>query len=87
MDKKELGLLEDLKIMTESSGGKYLIEMSKKATMYNIENIANSYQMLNHEELVTKCARLKANLDMYQLLTGVEDQIKAIDELLKAEQA
>lgn len=84
MDKEELGKLEDLKTYSESTGGKYLIDSSKQTCMNLITNISNSYLTLDEIALKGLCAKLAVNLDMYQLLTGLPNQIESIKKLFES---
>lgn len=86
MDKKELDNLKDISELSKTAGGMSLIENSKKVCIDIIGNISNNYINLDEVYLKTLCARLNINLSMYQLLTGIDDNIKAIEELLKPEE-
>lgn len=85
MDKKEKANLEKLLELSKSEGGKYLIENQKKVVMSVVDNLANNYQDRTHSELITLCAKLSANLSLLQLLSGIDKQIKAIEEVLEEE--
>lgn len=85
MDKKEKANLEKLLELSNSEGGKYLIETQKKVVMTVVDNLANNYQDRTHSELITLCAKLSANLSLLQLLSGIDKQIKAIEEVLEEE--
>lgn len=85
MDKKELSNLEDLKIYSETAGGLYIKNTTKDVVVNTIANIVNNYKTLPHQELIALCSSLNANLSMYQLLTGVEDQIESIKQVYETE--
>lgn len=83
MDKKELERMESIKIFSETDGGKYVSDTAKDVVLNTVQLISNSYQEKSHTELIALCAKLSANLSLFQLLTGIEDQIEAIKELFK----
>lgn len=82
MDKAELEKFEQLKYLSETGGGKYLIENCKNVCINIIGRMCNNYTELNELELKVLCSKLDVNLKMFQLLTQVDDQIKAIEEIL-----
>ena len=81
MDKKELEKLEGLKYLSETDGGKYLIQNCKELTVANIEELVNSYQTKTLVEIQALCAKIQANLSMYRLLTGISEQVESIKKL------
>lgn len=85
MDKKELEKLENIKVFSETDGGKYVANTAKEVVLNTVELLANSYQDKTHTELISLCAKLSTNLSMFKLLTNIEDQIEAIKELYKTE--
>lgn len=86
MDKKEIEKLEDLSVMSKTPGGIFLITSSKQTCINIIEQISNNYSSMNEVEIKTLCSKLNANLSMYQLLTGIDNQVESIKELLKPEE-
>lgn len=86
MDKKQIEQLEDLKVYSETAGGEYIKNISKEVVLNTISVLANSYHEKKYEDLVCLCAKLSANLSMFQLLTGISEQIEAIKELYKEEE-
>ena len=87
MDKKELWLLADIKKMSTTSGGKQIVAITKKVCSNKIVQLANGFRDKSHIELVELCADLNANLDIYLLLTGIDDKIKAVEQILETSEA
>lgn len=85
MDKKELSKLESIKSFSETDGGKYVSDTAKDVVINTVHLLANGYQDKTHTELISMCAKLSANLSLYQLLTDIPEQIEAIKKLYKAE--
>ena len=83
MENKEIENLESIASFATQDGAKVLVEASKSVVMGTLEELANSYKEKSRDELVSLCARLQANLSLYQLLTGTDDQIAAIKELMQ----
>lgn len=83
MDKKELENLEKLQELSQSVGGEYLRNLSRETVINNIDALVNSYMDKDHKDLIVLCATIKANLSLFQLLSGVTEQIEAIKELYK----
>ncbi len=84
MDKKKsIEQLEELKAMSETPGGKYLIKTAKETTVNAVHALMNSYAEKSHIELIATCAAIKSNFDMFMLLTGTKDQIEAIKALFE----
>ena len=84
--KKEINKLSDIKMLTETTGGKQLIGATKELCVNTLIQITNGYKTLSHPELISLCAKLEANYSMYQLLTGIKKQIKGVEELYKYEE-
>ncbi len=83
MENKEIENLEKVAELASNEGGKYLIEATRSVLIGTIEEIANSYKEKDRDALVSLCARLQANLSLYQLLTGIDTQIDAIKQLME----
>ncbi len=83
MENKEIENLESIASFATQDGAKVLVEASKSVVMGTLEELANSYKEKSRDDLVSLCARLQANLSLYQLLIGTDDQIAAIKELMK----
>lgn len=81
MDKKELENLEKLKALSETVEGEYLRNLAKETVINNINALANSFSEKEHKDLIVMCANMKANLSLFQLLSGVTEQIEAIKNL------
>ena len=83
MENKELQNLEDIAQFAKEDGGKHIIESTKSIVVSTVEILANGYQEKSRDELVSLCARLQAHLSLYQLLTGIDDQIEQIKKLFE----
>lgn len=79
--KKEIQTLNKLKDLAKSEGGKELIARQKELLVSLTSEIVNSYATKSHAELIAVCAKLSANLGLYQLLTKIDEQIEAIEAL------
>lgn len=77
--------LHKIKDFTNTEGGEYLKDTTKEVVLNTIQQIINSYGEKSHSELIALCAKLSANVGLLQLLTGVDDQIKAIETLYEQE--
>lgn len=82
---QEISQLEDLKVYSETAGAEYIKKTTKEVVENNIDNLVNNYKTLSHTEMIALCASISANLSLYQLLTGIKDQIEVIKELHKTE--
>lgn len=85
MDKQELEKLENIKAFSETDGGTYVRDTAKEVVLNTVQILSSSYQDKTHTELISLCAKLSANLSLFQLLTGIEDQIEAIKKLYEQE--
>ena len=83
MENKEIENLESIASFSKQDGALVLIEATKSVVIGTLDELANSYKDKSRDDLVSLCARLQANLNLYQLLTGIDDQLEAIKELMK----
>lgn len=83
METKELENLEEIATFAKTKKSKVLVESAKSVVMSSIEELANNYKEKSRDELVSVCAKLQANLSLYQLITGIDTQIVAIKEVLE----
>lgn len=83
--KEEIKKLHKIKDLTLTEGGKELATLQKELVINQVAELSNSYQTKTHAELIALCARLSANLGLLQILTGVDEQIKAIEKLYEEE--
>lgn len=83
--KKELETLKSLRDIANLPAVKLLILSSKDKVMNTVSLLANTYTDKSEIEVKSLCATLKANLDIYQLMTGVQNQIESIEEVLSGE--
>lgn len=83
MENKEIEKLESIASFASQDGGIQLIEATKVVVMNTLDELSNTYKDKSRDELISLCARLQANLSLFQLLSGIDDQIKAIKEVLE----
>lgn len=83
MENKEIVNLQSIASFSKQDGALVLIESAKTVVMSTLDELANTYKDKSRDELISLCARLQANLSLYQLLIGIDDQIEAIKELMK----
>lgn len=79
--KKQLQDFSDLTVLAESATGLKLIEDTKTVIKTIVGQLAYSYKDKSHIELVCLCASLQANLSVFELLTGIDEQVKQIEAL------
>lgn len=63
----ELELHSSIAAIAEQDGGKAVVKALTEDVISSVEVLAYQYQNLTHEQLVTKCAKLCAHLDLYLL--------------------
>lgn len=81
--KSELNKLKSLQDVSHLEGVQLLVERSRRIIINSVDALASSYTDKSEQELRVICATLKANLEIYQLMTGLDSQIEAIEEALK----
>ncbi len=81
--KESLKKLQALHAVSELEGVQILVQHTKSAVATIVLTLAGSYFEKSEQELRALCATLKANLELYQLITGCEDEIKAIESALQ----
>lgn len=81
--REELKTFVALRDVAHLEGVKLLIEDSKVKVINCVEILANNYSEKSEQEIRSVCATLKANLDIYQKMTGLSEQIENIEEALK----
>ena len=79
--KEELADLGVIKAFVETPAGQAIISNLKDILVRTTEQIASGYFSKSEVELKSLCATLKANLELYRSLTGVDSDIKVISEL------
>lgn len=72
-----------LKDVAELDGVKGLVSESKAIIVTTIEQLSGRYFDLSDVELRSLCATLRANLELYQKLTGLDDKIAALEKVLE----
>jgi hypothetical protein len=80
-EEREISDLRALATTAKDEGGKILINGAKAIIVATVDELANTYKEKTRDDLISLCARLQANLSLYQLLSGVDDQIEAITAL------
>ncbi len=81
--KESLKKLQALHAVSELEGVQILVQHTKSAVATIVLTLAGSYFEKSEQELRALCATLKANLELYQLITGCEDEIKSIESALQ----
>jgi hypothetical protein len=80
---QELVKLKALQDVVHLEGVQLLINHAKNAVMNCIGILSSQYFEKSEQELRSLCATLKANLEIYQLMTGLKDEIEVLDSALK----
>jgi predicted MPP superfamily phosphohydrolase len=80
---EEYRKLKALQAVSNLEGVQFLVKQTKDICKNSIDLLANTYAEKSESELKAICATLKANLNIYQIITGVEKEIEALDEILK----
>jgi hypothetical protein len=81
--KDEVKKLTALQDVAHLEGVQLLVSHTKNTVKNCIDILANQYVEKSESELKALCSTLRANLEIYQLMTGLADKIEAIDEALK----
>lgn len=76
-EEKEIALLND------SEGGKILRNRLLQVIAGNVHAISNNYAELSHADLLGKCARLSANLQLYGELVGASKNAEDLERYIK----
>jgi len=80
---KELKKLKALEAVSHLEGVVLLKDYVKENTVNSLSVLLTVYMEKTDSEIKALCSTIKANLDLYQFITGNPEQIRAIDELLE----
>ena len=78
----ELKKLASLRDVAHLPGIKFLLGHTKDAAISCVEQLMTGHVDKPEHELRTLCATLRANYELYRLMTGNEEKIKVIEEIL-----
>lgn len=79
----ELEKFTAIDILSESDGGKVLIESLTKDVVACIETICSSFQTSSHIELVATSAKLKERINLLQVLKRAKKNKEFISDEIK----
>lgn len=80
-DEKSLKNAVAIKALTNTLGGKALIEEARQDVIDAVQRLANPDDK-KYEELIGLCFDLRARLDLYQRLTRIDQRIDAIKKIM-----
>lgn len=83
--KAELDKLKALQAISHLEGVKYLVDKSRDSIMACVNILSSQYAEKSEQELRSLCATLRANLEIYQLITGANKEVEAIENLFPKE--
>jgi len=81
--KKDIRKFSAITAISNTEGGKILIESLKKDIISSIDEIINKYKNLPHIEMVAVCARLAERIILLRVLNGSKKLVKLAKEDLK----
>lgn len=79
--KKELNKLESIRQIVDTLGGRSLIEHTLNQCVRSVYKLTNDVETMGEREMIAAITELKANLQMYQHLTGIDASIEAIKQM------
>jgi hypothetical protein len=79
----ELKNLKTLQDVAHLEGVQVLVADTKAVVVATLTTLAGSYFDKSEQELRSLCATLRANLEIYQKITGIDNQIEAIEKALE----
>lgn len=79
----ELKSLKTLQDVAHLEGVQVLVADTKAVVVATLTTLAGSYFDKTEQELRSLCATLRANLEIYQKITGIDNQIEAIEKALE----
>lgn len=79
----ELKSLRTIKDVKDLEGVQTLTKELKEIVVTTVGTLASGYFTKNDTELRALCATLLANLTLYQRITGIDNQIEAIEKALE----
>jgi len=80
--KEEYTKLKALEAVSTLEGVVLLKEYVKGNVVTSLSVLLSVYMEKSDSEIKALCSTIKANLDLYQLITGNAKQIEAIEEML-----
>jgi hypothetical protein len=80
--KKELNKFKALQDVSHLEGVQLLVKHTKGIVKGCIDILSTGYAEKSEQELKVLCSTLKANLEIYQLITGAKKNIEAVEEVL-----
>ena len=72
--------------MKGTLGGRHLIERTLDECVRSVDRLINRVDEMGEREMVKHISQLKANVELYQFMTGIEDSIEAVKEIFKKEE-
>lgn len=86
--KKEIDIFSSIEQISNSKGGKIIIDGIKTDILNSINELSR-YKDMSHTELIAVCAKLSERIDLYNIFKNSpknkEIAREALDELLKEE--
>lgn len=79
---KELRNLEQIKAVADLPGVKEIQRISEQAAKGAIVQLATGYMNLTHEQMMSLCATLRANLEIIKTISSVDNDIEIVKDLI-----
>lgn len=83
--KKDIEKYKSLEILSESDGGKLLVNTVNKDLINSIEWLANNYKNASQSELVGYCASIQSNLAILRVLRNAKSNTSLAEDALRQE--
>ena len=74
---------ESIKEIKDTEGVKEILNLISSIINSCVNQSAIGYFTKSHIELVSLCATLKANLELYKTISETDDNIEAVKEIMK----
>jgi hypothetical protein len=78
----ELVRLNHIKDVKDMEGGKAILALTGDAIVATVGLLSSTYIDAPEAQIRALCATLKANLELYQTLSGCESQIESIQKVV-----
>lgn len=89
MEKEQLKQARDkaeaLAALNQTPGGQVLLDVTRETVMATVHLLSSQYADKTEQEIRSLCATLRANLEIYNLLSKAESEMEALEEILRAE--
>lgn len=85
MLEEALKTLKPLHDIADYEGVKLLAADAKSIVVGIVSQLSSGYADLSEVQLRSLCATLRANLEVYQKITGIGDEVAAIEKALNPE--